>query len=139
MNPNQDITITALGTRQSLWGEGPIWWKNALYYVDIEGKAIVRLNPQSGDERVWQLDQRIGCIAPCSDGHLLYAGDRGIARFNLETEVSVALCDPAICPDNRFNDGKCDPWTLLGGNNQYKKNNGDGCLFIVWNPIKELH
>ena len=133
MNPNQNITITALGTRQSLWGEGPIWWKNALYYVDIEGKAIVRLDPKSGDEHVWQLDQRIGCIAPCSDGHLLYAGDRGIARFNLETKVSVALCDPETNrPDNRFNDGKCDPsGRFWAGTINTKKVTGTAALYCL--------
>ena len=101
--------------------------------VDIEGKAIVRLDPKSGDERVWQLDQRIGCIAPCSDGHLLYAGDRGIARFNLETEVSVALCDPeSNRPDNRFNDGKCDPsGRFWAGTINTKKVTGTAALYCT--------
>lgn len=133
MNLNQDLTITALGSRKSLWGEGPIWWKDALYYVDIEGKAIIRLDPQNGDESVWQLDQRIGCIAPCANGQLLYAGDRGIARFNLDTAESVALCDPeSDRPDNRFNDGKCDPrGHFWAGTINMKKVRGTAALYCL--------
>lgn len=133
MNLGQNLTITALGSRQSLWGEGPIWWQDALYYVDIEGRAIIRLDPKSGNERVWQLDQRIGCIAPCTNEQLLYAGDRGIARFNLETEVSIALCDPeSDRPDNRFNDGKCDPLgRFWAGTINTKKVAGTAALYCL--------
>ena len=49
MDPDS-LSIKAIGKRQSLWGEGPIWWNDSLYYVDIEGKAIIRLNPNTEEE-----------------------------------------------------------------------------------------
>ena len=52
------LTIKAIGNRHSLWGEGPIWWNDSLYYVDIEGKAIIRLNPDSEEETIWEFPER---------------------------------------------------------------------------------
>ncbi|MFT6235305.1 MAG: sugar lactone lactonase YvrE, partial [Lentimonas sp.] len=40
-----ELSIKAIGTRTSKWGEGPIWWNNQLVYVDIEGHALITLNP----------------------------------------------------------------------------------------------
>ena len=33
------LTIEPVSSIRSRWGEGPIWWNGALYYVDIEGHA----------------------------------------------------------------------------------------------------
>lgn len=44
----QNYTVQTLGTRVSKWGEGPIWWEGSLYYVDIEGHALVQLNTETG-------------------------------------------------------------------------------------------
>ena len=107
---SKDIRIQTIGSRESIWGEGPLWWNQSLYYVDIEGKAIIQLNTETGSERIWQLDQRIGCIAPIDNQRLLYAGDKGIYSFDTKTGDSKLIGDPeADYLDNRFNDGKCDP------------------------------
>ena len=83
------LSIKAIGKRRSLWGEGPIWWNDSLYYVDIEGKAIIRLDPDTEAETVWEFPERIGCIAPCNNGQLLYAGDNGISIFDPQTNKSI--------------------------------------------------
>ena len=84
MDPDS-LSIKAIGKRQSLWGEGPIWWNDSLYYVDIEGKAIIQLDPDTEAETVWEFPERIGCISPCNNGQLLYAGDNGISIFDPQT------------------------------------------------------
>lgn len=106
-----EITIQTIGSRVSSWGEGPIWWEDSLLYVDIKGKAIVRLHPETGEETVWTFDEQVGTVVPAQGGGLLYAGDNGITRFNPLTGESECLADPEaeMRPDNRFNDGKCDP------------------------------
>ena len=63
------------------------------YYVDIEGKAIIRLNPDTEEETIWEF-QRIGCVVPCNNGHLLYAGDNGISIFDPQTKQSSHITDP---------------------------------------------
>jgi sugar lactone lactonase YvrE len=127
------LSINAIGKRRSLWGEGPIWWNNSLYYVDIEGKAIIRLNPDSEAETVWEFSERIGCIAPCNNGQLLYAGDNGISIFDPQTNKSSSIIDPeSHLPDNRFNDGKCDPYgRFWGGTISLKKIQGSAALYCL--------
>ena len=132
MDPNS-ITIQAIGQRQSLWGEGPIWWNDLLFYVDIEGKAIIQLNPDTEEETIWEFPERIGCIAPCNNGQLLYAGDNGISTFDIQTQTSNSITDPeSHLPDNRFNDGKCDPYgRFWGGTISLKKIKGSASLYCL--------
>ena len=105
-------TIQTITNTASLWGEGPIWWGEYLYYVDIEGHQLRRLEPETGDEAAWDVGERIGTVVPTQkDDEIIYAGDTGYVRFNLETSKKTPLADPeaALRGKNRFNDGKCDP------------------------------
>ena len=129
----EDIRISTIGSRESIWGEGPLWWNQSLYYVDIEGKAIIQLNTETESERIWQLDQRIGCIAPIDNQRLLYAGDKGIFSFDTDTGDSTLIGDPeADYLDNRFNDGKCDPLgRFWAGTINLKKVKGTAALYCL--------
>jgi sugar lactone lactonase YvrE len=101
-----------IGKQISQWGEGPIWWDNSLFYVDIAGNKLLRLKPETGEESIWDVGERIGTIVPSkNDDEVIYAGDTGYVRFNLKTGSKVALADPeaSMRGKNRFNDGKCDP------------------------------
>jgi sugar lactone lactonase YvrE len=105
-------TAKAIGKRISQWGEGPIWWGNSLFYVDIEGNKLLRLKPDTCEETIWEIGERIGTIVPSeNDDEVIYAGDTGYVRFNLKTGCKAALADPEapMRGKNRFNDGKCDP------------------------------
>ena len=101
-----------IGKQISQWGEGPIWWDNSLFYVDIAGNKLLRLKPETGEESIWDVGERIGTIVPSeNDDEVIYAGDTGYVRFNLKTGSKTALADPeaSMRGKNRFNDGKCDP------------------------------
>ena len=65
-----------------------------LYYVDIEGHAIVELDPSSGSERVWHVGERVGSIVPTPDGQWIYAGDSGIYAIDLRSGHKKLLADP---------------------------------------------
>ena len=127
-----NLSIEQIGLRSSKWGEGPIFWQDLLYYVDIEGHALVRLNPQTGEEKIWDMDERIGTVVPCQSGDLLCAGDSGIYRFNPLDGSKISLADPEAekRPDNRFNDGKCDPGgRFWAGTISTVKKTGDASLY----------
>lgn len=127
-------SIQTIGKRVSQWGEGPIWWKGCLHYVDIKGKAIIRLDPETEAETVWDFDEQVGTVVPTLEDNYVYAGDLGITRFDPGTGESRLLADPEadMRPDNRFNDGKCDPagrfWT--GTISQVKKKGSAACYML---------
>jgi sugar lactone lactonase YvrE len=98
-----------IGTYVSNWGEGPIWHRDRLLYVDIEAHKIVAFNPQSGEERVWHVNQRVGTVVPRRSGGLAFAGDKGFYFLDETTGHPTPIVDPEAAIDtNRFNDGKCD-------------------------------
>ena len=83
-----------IGKKISQWGEGPIWWGNYLFYVDIAGNKILRLKPETSEESIWDVGERIGTIVPSkNDDEVIYAGDTGYVRFNLKTGSKTALAD----------------------------------------------
>jgi len=103
--------IQTIGDYRARWGEGPIWWQDRLLYVDIEGHKLIRLDPDTGREEVWDVGERIGTVVPTSGKDLVYAGDTGFVRFDPESGKKTPLADPESDkrPQQRFNDGKCDP------------------------------
>jgi sugar lactone lactonase YvrE len=104
------IRIDPVGQIRSQWGEGPIWWQDALYYVDIDGRRVHRYNPADGTEKSWDVGQRVGCVVPRRRGGLVIAGDHGFFFLDEESGALSPIADPeADQPDNRFNDGKCAP------------------------------
>ena len=106
-----DLKISTVGTRSSKWGEGPIYWKDHLFYVDIEGHCLICLNPETQKEEFWEIGERIGTVVPTQTDDLLCAGDSGIYRLDPSSNQKTNLADPEANkrPENRFNDGKCDP------------------------------
>ena len=104
------LSIEPVGNIRSQWGEGPIWWQQALYFVDIEGHRVHRFDPADGSEKSWDVGQRVGTVVPRESGGLVIAGDHGLLFLDEETGHLTAIADPeADKPDNRFNDGKCSP------------------------------
>ena len=128
------LSIQTIGTRISKWGEGPIWFNDRLLYVDIEGHTLISLDPASGQERSWDVGERIGTVVPRASGGVLYAGDSGIVALNLSTGAKHALADPEPHKraSNRFNDGKCDPaGRFWAGTISLVKNIGDAALYML--------
>ena len=134
------LTINAIGTIHSQWGEGPVWWQNALYYVDIEGHQVHRFDPSSGDESSWNVGERVGTVAPRKSGGLIIAGDNGISLLNPDTGKLTHLANPEQdLPDNRFNDGKCSPdGRFFAGTISLTKKTGIAKLYRL-DPDLSLH
>lgn len=127
-------TIQPIGTRISQWGEGPIWWQGKLVYVDIEGHALIELDPESGAETIYDMGERIGTVVPRANGGYLCAGDSGIYSYDPATGKKENLADPEADkrPDNRFNDGKCDPaGRFWAGTISLVKKSGDAKLYCL--------
>jgi sugar lactone lactonase YvrE len=93
-------------------GEGAIWNPKTgeFLWVNITGEILNFYNPQTGNNREMFTGQMVGTVVPTKAGHVLVALQNGIYRFNPKTGTKKLIVDPeADLPDNRFNDGKCDP------------------------------
>ncbi|MEM9237114.1 MAG: SMP-30/gluconolactonase/LRE family protein, partial [Verrucomicrobiota bacterium] len=88
------MNIETAGEFRSKWGEGPIWWEGALFYVDIEGHQVIRFDPASGEETSWELGERVGTVVPREAGGLVIAGDSGFHFLDTESGKTTPIGDP---------------------------------------------
>ncbi len=134
------ITVKAIGDYRAKWGEGPIWWNDALYHVDIEGYSVIRYEPKSQTETCWAVGERVGTVVPRASGELIIAGDSGFHILNTDDGKLTHIGDPE--PDktnNRFNDGKCSPdGRFFAGTISLVKETGDASLYRL-DPDHTIH
>jgi sugar lactone lactonase YvrE len=93
-------------------GEGPVWDDRAglLYFVDITGKKVHVYDPQKKTDRVIEVGQQIGCLVLREQGGALAGLEGSIVALDLTTGAQTPFAQPERhLPNNRFNDGKCDP------------------------------
>lgn len=134
------ILVEPIGKIRCKWGEAPIWWRGGLYFVDIEGKVVHRMDPDSGALQSWNCGVRVGTVVPRESGGLLCAGDHGLFFLDESDGRMTPLADPeAHLPDNRFNDGKCSPdGRFFAGSISLVKSLGTARLYR-FDPDLSLH
>jgi len=102
--------IECVANVHALLGEGPVWVAReaALYWLDIKGREIFRLDDQ-GHLTEWPTPMRVGSIAPKKSGGFIAGTDAGIALVDPTADRFEIVANPEEqLPDNRFNDGKVD-------------------------------
>ena len=134
------VSIAPVGNFRNQWGEGPLWWRGVLYFVDIEGHRVHRYDPVTREEKSWDVGQRVGTVVPRESGGLVIACDHGLLFLDEETGRLAAIADPEPDkPDNRFNDGKCSPdGRFFAGTISLVKKTGDARLYRL-DPDLTLH
>jgi sugar lactone lactonase YvrE len=96
----------------ALLGEGAFWNHKTqeLYWVDIEAKKLNIYNPALKLNRSIEMPSLIGTVVPYKDNEAIVALLDGIYKVDLKSEELGLLSDvESNMPENRFNDGKCDP------------------------------
>jgi len=97
---------------QSELGEGSLWnyRTGELMWVNIKGEILNFYNPVTGLNKEMFTGQMIGTVVPTESGKVVVALKNGIYSLDPETGSKKLIADPEEDkPDNRFNDGKCDP------------------------------
>lgn len=94
-------------------GEGLVWSvrEQALYWLDILGCRLFRLDPATGVQTQWGFDEEISALAERRDAPgLIITLRRGFALFDPATDSAPRYLHQPVAelPGNRFNDGKCD-------------------------------
>ena len=93
-------------------GECPLWNRAeaCLYWVDIDGFAIHRLDPASGAHRSWTTDCEPTALGLHAGGGLVVALRSGFARFDTDSGAFTPIAPaPYDTGKVRFNDGRVDP------------------------------
>jgi len=105
------MQITQLQLPKCQVGEGPVWdvEEQALYYIDILAKQVLRWDPASGDHRIWNVPDMIGSMALRRKGGAIVALPSGIHTLDFESGAveALALMEPAD-PNIQLADGKVD-------------------------------
>lgn len=105
---NAEVVIKAENTL----GEGPLWHPihQVLYWVDIQQGIVHGLDPNTNNHRTWPVHKRVGTVAPAQNGNLILGLQGEIAELDPVSGVLKTLLPlEADLPENRCNDGKCDP------------------------------
>ena len=90
-------------------GEGPVWWRGALWFTDIKQKTVHRFDPVSGQGQSWRAPSQVGFLAPLENGHFIAGAKTGLYDFDPASGGFVLI--RAVEPDrpfNRLNDGAVD-------------------------------
>jgi sugar lactone lactonase YvrE len=84
--------------------------EQALYWVDILGQRLMRLEWPAGRRSQWEFDETISAVAErAREPGLIVSLRRRIALFDPESgRLEVLPETEPQHPGNRFNDGKCD-------------------------------
>ena len=101
----------ALASQASL-GEGPLWdsQHQALWWVQILEGLLHCYDPATHSNQTHDIGQMVGTVVLRDRGGLMLALHHGFAAFDPRTETLEMIADPESAqPENRFNDGKCDP------------------------------
>ena len=103
---------TVVTEHSSLLGECALWdaKRKMIYWVDILSCEIHSYSTKEKIHEVIPVYQMIGSLAICTNGNFIAALQNGFAFINRVSGKVEIIADPENhLPNNRFNDGKCDP------------------------------
>lgn len=105
------IEITCVAPTRSKVGEGAVWddRDQCLWWVDIPAGLVFRFDPETGENRIHEIGEPVGCLAVRETGGLVLATKSGFWFYDPQTGTRKAINDPeSHLADNRFNDGATD-------------------------------
>ena len=103
------MQISYLAGRGSILGEGPLWDAalGCLWWIDIEGRALHRHDPQTGRSSTQPVPGRPGFVALHASGQLVLGIEREVVLFDPGADRGISLAE--VDKDGiRINDGCCD-------------------------------
>lgn len=105
------VTVECLWPVAATLGESPVWWadRQCLLFVDIKAPAILWWRTDGTSGRL-AMPSEVGAVVLRESGGLFAALRSGLAFVDPDSGQIEMLASPEReLPENRFNDGKCDP------------------------------
>ena len=114
-------------------GEGPLWSArdNALYWVDIIGQQVSRLDLLDEQVMSWSMPEPIGWLIERENSSGFIAGfASGFAELDLDPLIILPIADPQPDhPQNRMNDAKADRAGRIFAGTKAEDGLASGALF----------
>jgi sugar lactone lactonase YvrE len=115
-------------------GEGPLWHPllQRLFWFDIPEGRIHWSNADGTETGTRQLGMIASAAAWIDETSLLIAAEDGLYTYDIASHA-MTLATPLETdkPDNRSNDGRCDPWGRFWVGTMHRKAKaGEGALYI---------
>lgn len=133
------LKIDVVVDHASLLGEGPVWdnFKKCICWLDILNGMIHQFIPTQKKFTTIPVHQKIGSLAICTNNDFIVAMQNGFAFLNRENGVIKLIADPeANLPDNRFNEGKCDPaGRFWAGTMSLSEETATGSVYMIQNDL----
>jgi len=129
-------TVRTACAARAILGEGPLWMprENAVYWVDIKGRALHRLSLADESHTCWSMPQMLGWVVPRRDHPGFIAGfESGFARLFLDPVRIEPRCAPeAHLPGSRMNDAAVDRLgSIWAGTMDDREQAPTGCLYCL--------
>lgn len=105
------MKITQIETQRCIIGEGPLWdvAEQALYFIDILGKKVLRFDPASGETQDWDVPDVIGSMAVRANGGAVVALVTGVHTLDFATGACAMLATSTDLNEMvQLADGKVD-------------------------------
>jgi len=93
-------------------GEGPAWDADAgvLWWVDVWDFRVHRWDPVTGKNESFDVGEPAAFAVPARGGTVLVGLRQRVVRLDPRTGAHTMVAHvPGLAPDERLNDGKCDP------------------------------
>jgi xylono-1,5-lactonase len=119
---------------RAVLGEGPLWVarENAVYWVDIKGRALHRLALGDDTHTSWSMPEPLGWVVERRNRPGFVAGFKsGFARLFLDPLRIEPICAPERhLPDSRMNDAAVDrAGRIWAGTMDDREAAATGCLY----------
>lgn len=131
------MKITQVETHRCTIGEGPVWdvAEQALYFIDILGRKVLRFDPASGATRHWDVPDVIGSMALRADGGAVVALATGVHTLDFESGACAMLATSADLNEMvQLADGKVDRrGRFIVGSSDRAMEQARGKLYVLEN------
>lgn len=107
--------------------------RDAVWWVDILGQKIFRIDLATGEKRIWPTPEPVGCTFPARDGGVLALFRHSIVKLDESTGTFETLLSfPDEPASNRFNDGTVGPdGCIWAGSMDFDFQQPTGSLYLV--------
>lgn len=113
-------------------GEGPVWDRGTLWWVDITGQTIFAKRDRVAVAERFEVGLQVGALALWHDDQMVLATERGFHAFDPGRGKLEAWTDPeAGVSGNRFNDGKCDPQGRFVAGTMNRSGEAKAALYVL--------